>query len=92
VDISLTRIKKADTRNKKFPQEALSTLEKYDSVVYTDGSKMDEAVGYSIVNENQTFGKRINETCSGYTADARVIFDASLNLKNNSQLATEGWI
>jgi hypothetical protein len=84
VDISLTRIKKADTRNKKFPQEEFSTLENYDSVVYTDGSKMGEAVGYSIVNENQTFGKRINETCSVYTADARVIFDACLNLKNNS--------
>jgi hypothetical protein len=47
-----------------------------------DGSKMNEAVGYSIVNENQTFAKRIDETCSVYTAEARAIFDACLN--NNS--------
>jgi hypothetical protein len=53
-------MKKADTSNKKFHQEA---LEKYDSVVYTHGSKMGEAVGYSIGNENQTFRKRIDEMC-----------------------------
>jgi hypothetical protein len=39
---NLTRMTKADT---------LSVLKKYNSVVYTDGSKMGEAVGYSIVNE-----------------------------------------
>jgi hypothetical protein len=41
-------------------------------------------VGYSIVNENQTFGKRIDEMCSVYTAKIRAIFDACLILKNNS--------
>jgi hypothetical protein len=43
-------MKKADTSNEKFHQETLSALEKFDSVVYTDGSKMGEA--YSIVYEN----------------------------------------
>jgi hypothetical protein len=61
VDISLTRMKKADTSNEKFHQEALSALEKYDLVFYTDGSKIGEAVGYLIVNENQTFGKHIDK-------------------------------
>jgi hypothetical protein len=45
-------MKEVDTSNEKLHQEALSALEKYDSVVYTDGSKMGEAVAYSIVNEN----------------------------------------
>jgi hypothetical protein len=45
---------------------------------------MDEAVGYSIVIENQTFGKHIDEMCSVYTAEARPIFDPLLILKNNS--------
>jgi hypothetical protein len=31
------RMKKADTSNEKFHQEALSALEKYDLVFYTDG-------------------------------------------------------
>jgi hypothetical protein len=52
MDISLTRMTKADTCSEKIHQEALSVLKKYDSVVYTDGSKMGEAVGNSIVNEN----------------------------------------
>jgi hypothetical protein len=30
-------------------------------------------VGYSIVNESQIFGKRIDETCSLYTAEASAI-------------------
>jgi hypothetical protein len=38
------RMKKADTSNEKFHQEALSALEKYDSMVYTDRSKIGEAV------------------------------------------------
>jgi hypothetical protein len=53
VDISLTRMKKADTSNEKFHQD--------DLVFYTDGSKIGEAVGYLIVNENQTFGKHIDK-------------------------------
>jgi hypothetical protein len=73
-----------DTSNEKFHQEALSGLEKYASVVYTDGSKMGGAVRYSIVNKNQTFWKRIDEMCSVYTARARAIFDSCLILKNNS--------
>jgi hypothetical protein len=52
-------MKNAHTSNEKFHQEP------------PDGSKMGEAVGYSIVNENQTFGKRIDEMCPVYTAEAR---------------------
>jgi hypothetical protein len=69
LDISLTRMKKCDTCNEIFHQEALSAVEKYDSVVYKDGSKMSKAVGFPIVNEHQT---------------AEAIFDACLILKNNS--------
>jgi hypothetical protein len=45
---------------------------------------MGEAVGYSIVNENQTFGKRIEKMCSVWTAETRAIFDVCLILNNNS--------
>jgi hypothetical protein len=82
-------MKKADTSDEKFQQEALSALVKYDSVVYTDGSKMSEVVGYSIVNENQTFGKRIDKMCSVYTAEARANFDACLILRT---IATDEWL
>jgi ribonuclease HI len=41
-------------------------------------------LGFSIVNENQTLGKSINEMCSVYTAEAKAIFDACLILKNFS--------
>jgi hypothetical protein len=53
-------------------------------MVYTDGSKLGKPVWYLIVNENQTFGKCIDEMCSVYTVEARAIFYSFLILNNNS--------
>jgi hypothetical protein len=46
---TLTRMKKSELSTEKYKQEALSLLQQYSLIIYTDGSKMGEKVGYSVV-------------------------------------------
>jgi ribonuclease HI len=69
-------MKKSETSTEKYRQEALSLLQQYSLIIYTDGSKMGEKVGYSVVLGKNATKKIINQDCSNFTAEARAIFYA----------------
>lgn len=46
------------------------------SLIFTDGSKNDDSVGYAVVNNNITESERIPSCCSIYTAETLAILQA----------------
>jgi hypothetical protein len=42
-------------------------LQQYSLIIYTDGSEMEEKVGYSVVLGKNATKRRINEDCSIFT-------------------------
>jgi ribonuclease HI len=76
INTTLAQMKKSETSTDKYKQEALSLLQKYSLIIYTDGSKMEEKVGYSVVFGENATKRRLDEDCSIFTAEARAILDA----------------
>jgi hypothetical protein len=60
INTTLTRMKKSETTTEKYRQKALSMLQQYSLAIYTDGSKMGEKVGLSVVHGENATKRRID--------------------------------
>jgi len=81
----LSIMKKSETSIEKFQKEALSLLVKFDYVLYTDGSKSENATGYAIVKENQVWLAKMDEIASVFSAEAKAILIACSKIEDKNK-------
>jgi hypothetical protein len=72
INTTLTRMERSETSTEKYRQETLSLLQQYSLIIYTDGSKMEEKVGYSVVLGKNATQRRIDKHWSIFTAEKRL--------------------
>jgi hypothetical protein len=76
-------MKKSNTSKEKYQQEALSILNEYEMVAYTDGSRLGDSTGYAVVYGNQVVRERLDDYCSVFTAESRAVLKACQLLGNS---------
>ena len=87
--IELARLKKSETSQQELRilhHEHVTAAHNNNLMIYTDGSKSLEGVGYSYVSAIEIFSRRIQQHASVFTAELMAIYDALAYAETSEQL------